>query len=128
MTSPDRPFVLVVDDDVEIREALEEHLLAAGHAVETVQNGAEAKRLLMSRRPCAIILDLWMPVMSGNELYAWLKSDPARATIPVVISTSVPRDAPLGVTVLPKPIDLPALLGWIGRHCVKDEQAPASRP
>lgn len=126
MNAPTNACVLVVDDDVEIREALEEAIEAAGYPVRTASNGAEAKRMLEKMRPCAIVLDLWMPVMDGNQLFAALKADPLLASIPVVISTSVPRDAPLGVLVLPKPIDIHALLSWIERYCHASGAEPAS--
>ena len=83
----------------------------------TARNGAEALLLLRQRRPCLMILDLLMPVMSGSELLDVLKGDPALADVPVVISTSAPDLAPPGVPVVRKPIDLPVMLNWMRRAC-----------
>src|SRR5882724_7107787 len=81
--------VLVVDDDVEIREALRDVLEAQGYEVAVARDGLEALGLLRtSPLPCLILLDLMMPIMDGHEFLKQQKQDPALADVPVVIITA----------------------------------------
>jgi CheY-like chemotaxis protein len=113
----DRGCVLLVDDEPDTLEALREAVEMAGCSALLASDGSEALRLLAERRPCLVIMDLVMPVMTGEELLASMRSEPALAQIPVLVSTSVPAKAPAGVPVLPKPIDLQDVWGWILRSC-----------
>ena len=111
------PCVLVVDDEADTRESLREAVEMAGCTAMLAANGADALKLLRERRPCLMILDLNMPVMTGEELLAILHEQPLLAQLPVVISTSAPQRAPAGIPVLPKPIDLAAFWAWIRQNC-----------
>lgn len=106
--------VLVVDDEADIRDSLEDALGDEGYAVLGASNGQEALRLLPSlKRPCAIILDIIMPVMGGAEFYRALRANPEMADIPVLVSTSDPSRAPQCVPIMKKPIDLERLLSVV---------------
>jgi CheY-like chemotaxis protein len=106
--------ILIVDDEPEIRESLRDALSEEGYQVMLARNGAEALALLPGvARPCAIILDLIMPVMSGGDFYAAIQADPRFADIPVLITTSDPSRAPPGLPVVKKPMRLPRLLGAV---------------
>lgn len=109
--------VLVVDDEEGIRETLVEVIEMIGCSAISASDGAQALKMLGQRRPCLVILDLLMPVMTGMELLEAMRKDPALATIPVLISTSAPHRAPAGVPVLTKPFDIDAIWGWIRRSC-----------
>ncbi len=109
--------VLVVDDEEDMRETLREVVEMAGCSAILAANGEEGMKVLAEQRPCLVILDLVMPVMSGAEMIEAMKKEPALATLPVVISTSAPGRAPAGVPVLPKPVSLAALWDWIGKTC-----------
>jgi CheY-like chemotaxis protein len=107
----DAKTVLVVDDEADIRESLRDALGDEGYSVMLASNGKEALALLPKvPRPCAIILDLIMPVMSGMEFYEAMRAVPQPADIPVLISTSDPSRAPNRVPVMRKPINLDRLL------------------
>lgn len=111
-------MILVVDDEPEIRESLEEFLTDEGYSVALAADGAEAmERLESDTPPCVVILDLLMPVLSGNEVYERMKQDPRLARIPVIVSTSDPSRAPSGNLIMPKPINLDHLLGVVQRLC-----------
>jgi len=106
--------ILVVDDEKDIRELLSECLLDEGYAVSQVSNGAEALAMVpLLPRPCVVILDLIMPVMSGNEVHAALQADPALRDIPIIVSTSDPSRAPGGVPIMRKPLNLDRLLAMV---------------
>jgi CheY-like chemotaxis protein len=103
--------VLVIDDDQQIRESLEDVLRDEGYTVFGASNGREALALLARlERPCAIVLDLIMPVMNGREFYEAMCRDERFAAIPVVVSTSDPSRSPAGLITLKKPLDISRLL------------------
>lgn len=117
MSSAKRTCVMVVDDEPDIRETLREAVEMAGCTAVLAANGADALELMTSSRPCMVIVDLMMPVMTGLELLHAMQQVPALADVPVVISTSAPRRAPPGLPILPKPIDLSALWRWMRQNC-----------
>ena len=108
---------MIVDDDDHIRETLSELVEMAGCRARGANNGAEALEILAGGLPCLIILDLLMPVMSGQELVEKMRSVPAFAGVPIVISTSAPDRAPAGLPVIPKPIDIERVFDWLNRAC-----------
>jgi CheY-like chemotaxis protein len=109
--------VLVVDDEPSICETLCELVEMTGCSAIVASNGAEALRVLERRRPCLIILDIMMPVMSGSEMLEVMRRRADLADLPVLVSTSAPDRAPRGVPVVPKPIDIDVVWGWIRRTC-----------
>jgi CheY-like chemotaxis protein len=120
--------VLIVDDDLDIRETLSELLEHRGFDVVTAENGLAALKLLRSSRaaPSVILLDLMMPVMDGYSFLEERKKDSALATIPVAIVTAghaVDRgrlgNAP---PIVSKPIDVSKLVG------ILDHLRPAVGP
>jgi len=117
MSAENKSCVLVVDDDADIRETLREAVEMVGCTALLAKDGQDALQVLGQHRPCLIILDLIMPVMTGEELLAALRREPELAQLPVVVSTSAPKRAPAGVPVLPKPIDLRAFWAWIRQNC-----------
>jgi CheY-like chemotaxis protein len=107
----DSRTVLIVDDESDIRESLRDALGDEGYLVAVAANGREALDLLPHlQRPCAIILDMLMPVMNGNEFYAALQAAPDLSDIPVLVSTSDPARAPSELPVVVKPVNLERLL------------------
>jgi CheY-like chemotaxis protein len=109
--------VLIVDDDELIRDTLRELVEMAGCSALLAANGRDALKVLETQRPCLVILDLLMPIMTGMELFEVMQNDPALAMIPIVVSTSAPDRAPAGATVLRKPIDIDDVVRWMRRTC-----------
>lgn len=108
--------ILVVDDDEDIRESLRDVFEDAGYQVRCAANGLEGLKLLRAwERPAVIVLDMFMPLMRGDELYDAMQADPQLADIPVIVSTSDPSRAPKGVPLLRKPINLQTMLDTVGR-------------
>lgn len=113
--------VLLVDDDVDIREALVDSLEDSGFEVLTAVNGLDALRLLrtMEGRPSVILLDLMMPVMDGYRFLEEQRADPALAAIPVAIITATNGvdHARIGdrAPIVKKPLKLPDLISVIRR-------------
>jgi CheY-like chemotaxis protein len=112
-----RKSVLIVDDDLDIREVLAETLEGRGFEVATAANGLDALTVLrrMPVRPSVILLDLMMPIMDGYAFLERRRTDPVLASIPLAIVTAghgVDRDR-LGddFDIVKKPFDVPLLVG-----------------
>src|SRR5262245_46301723 len=80
-----RRRILVIEDDAELREAMQETLALRGHDVVSASNGRDALQQMRFSRPDLVILDLMLPVMDGWQFRAELKRDPALADTPVVV-------------------------------------------
>ncbi len=78
-------IVLVIDDDLMIREVLKNDLSNLGYAVATAANGKEGLHLAKKLRPDAILLDIKMPDMDGWRVLTALKNDPLLSHIPVIM-------------------------------------------
>ncbi len=119
--SPVSDPVLVVDDDPDIREAVQDILSFEGYTVVQADNGREALELLSRRqpvRPCIILLDLMMPVMDGEELVGHLQKDPALAVLPVILVTASGRGMFPGIrAIIKKPFEMDELLAAVSAHC-----------
>jgi DNA-binding NtrC family response regulator len=63
-----KPFILVVDDEPEIRRLLHEILEDEGYAVAVAKDGASARDAVATRKPNLILLDIWMPDVDGISL------------------------------------------------------------
>jgi CheY-like chemotaxis protein len=109
--------VLVVEDDVYLRELMETMLHGEGFAPITAPNGAEAMTLLRAGAPAKVILlDLMMPVMDGWTFRRVQQADPHFAAIPVVVTTAVedPRTRHLqAAAVFTKPLDFAGLMACV---------------
>ena len=81
-------YVLVIDDEADIRSVLEQTLAEAGFEVKTAAGGLEGLRLVEQAQPSVILLDLMMPDLDGFEVLNRLKASPTTATIPVIILTA----------------------------------------
>jgi DNA-binding response OmpR family regulator len=106
-------FILVVDDDPNIRSLLKQELTEAGYIVRLAEDGRKALALIREEIPGLIILDVMMPEMNGFDVAAVLKNDPTTMDIPIIILSVVEdkeRGFRLGVDrYLTKPIDTVSL-------------------
>jgi len=98
-----------------LQEAFEEE----GYTAVTACDGREALERLADRerRPDVVVLDLVLPILDGNRVYAAMQADPQLSSIPVVASTASPAGAPSGVVVVPKPLKLERLLETVAGLC-----------
>jgi len=111
--------ILIVDDDVDGVDALKYLLESEGYVVDSASNGREGlQHLLDEPKPCVVILDLAMPVMTGWQFLAARDLDEALSKIPVIVVTaSRPTSYARGEPVMVKPVDLDALLDQIASCC-----------
>jgi CheY-like chemotaxis protein len=80
--------VLVVDDDVAVRQLLRRMLEPEGYAVVEADNGRAALERLRDVSPCCILLDLMMPEMDGFEFVTEFRRREAWRAIPIVVITA----------------------------------------
>ena len=81
--------ILVVDDVPLNVKLLADLLAVSGYRTCTAASGPEALARLASERPDLVLLDVMMPGMSGYEVCAAIRSDPAHAMLPVVLVTAL---------------------------------------
>jgi CheY-like chemotaxis protein len=125
MESPSRngKTLLLVEDDVDLRETLAEILRLQGFDPVTAGSGAEAFEILrQGEAPRVILLDLMMPEMSGWEFRDVQRRDPALASIPVVLISGVSdlaeaAEATHASAFLSKPVDIDVLVRLLTRYC-----------
>jgi DNA-binding NtrC family response regulator len=121
--------ILVVDDEVGIRELLSEILADEGHQVVLAENAGSARRLRERQRPDLVLLDIWMPDTDGITLLKeWAAS--GQLTMPVVmmsghgtIETAVEATRIGALDFLEKPIALQRLLATVKRALRHPETA-----
>jgi DNA-binding response OmpR family regulator len=113
--------VLLVDDDVDGAEAFERILALAGYEVTVVHNGAAALDWLASERPDLVILDVYMPVVSGLDVCRRMRERHETRLIPVMFLTAAAgaRDVAAGHSAgsdlyLTKPVIAKKLLSMVG--------------
>jgi CheY-like chemotaxis protein len=114
--------VVVVEDDLDIREVMRMVLETSGYSVLEASEGAEALSVVRGRRPCVILLDLMMPGMDGFQFREAQLRDPAIAAIPVIIVSGgggIPEKAAklCAAGYLVKPTDVHRMLVLVAEHC-----------
>ena len=123
--------ILVVDDEVGIRELLSEILADEGHQVMVAESAGQARRVRERGRPDLVLLDIWMPDTDGITLLKeWAAS--GQLTMPVVmmsghgtIETAVEATRIGALDFLEKPIALQRLLATVKRALRSAESAGA---
>jgi two-component system, NtrC family, nitrogen regulation response regulator NtrX len=113
--------ILVVDDEIGIRELLSEILKDEGFNVRLAENAASARASRRESRPDLVLLDIWMPDMDGISLLKeWAGS--GQLTMPVVmmsghgtIESAIEATRIGAFDFLEKPISLPKLIATVGK-------------
>jgi len=113
--------ILVVDDEIGIRELLAEILFDEGYQVHLAENAEQARAYRNEREPDLVLLDIWMPDTDGVALLKeWVEQE--LLTMPVVmmsghgtIETAVEATRIGAVDFLEKPISLQKLLSTVAK-------------
>lgn len=119
--------ILVVDDEIGIRELLSEILFDEGYQVHMAENAEQARAYRNEHEPDLVLLDIWMPDTDGITLLReWVDQD--LLTMPVVmmsghgtIETAVEATRIGAVDFLEKPIAMQKLLSTIAKAIKEDE-------
>lgn len=112
--------ILVIDDDLAVRDLMSRSLTKLGFRVVAAAGGEEGLRLAKQLRPLVITLDVIMPDWDGWTVLNKLKADADLAEIPVIMVTIVDNEAmglDLGASsYLVKPVDRERLVTLIEKH------------
>lgn len=108
--------ILIVDDEVYIAQLIADILADEGFSTRICHDGASALQIIHSTSPRLVLLDIGMPIMSGEELLRML-GNPERRGFPVIVMTASPKPQRFleeGATaVLPKPFELEGLISQV---------------
>jgi signal transduction histidine kinase/DNA-binding response OmpR family regulator len=115
------PLILIIDDDVTVRDVVGRFLEREGFSVAKADGGKEGLRMAREMHPAAVTLDIMMPDLDGWTVLAAIKGDPDLADLPVVLMTIVDernRGYALGATeYLVKPVDRQKLMDVLRGLC-----------
>ncbi len=84
--------ILLVDDDLTLREMYSERLKAEGFVVDTAKDGEEALQKATDSHPNIVLLDIMMPKINGLDVLKRLKNQPETKDIPVIVLTALIQD------------------------------------
>jgi len=135
MNTVNQPLILAVDDEASnlqlLRQILQDH-----YRLRFAKDGPRALELAREETPDLILLDVMMPGMSGYEVCAALKADPALAAVPVIFVTALNDTADElegfeagAVDYITKPVSPPIVRARVRTHLslVRMEELRASR-
>lgn len=120
--------ILVVDDEMGIRELLSEILSDEGHVVQTAENAQQAREARAAETPDLVLLDIWMPDTDGVTLLKEWQRD-GNLTMPVImmsghatIDTAVEATRIGAMNFLEKPIALQKLLQAVQQGLARNQE------
>jgi two-component system phosphate regulon response regulator PhoB len=88
-----KKFILIVEDEEDIRELVSYHLLKEGYQVASVASGEEALLLAEKQAPDLILLDVMLPGMDGLAVCQRLRSSPKTADVAIMMLTAKSEEA-----------------------------------
>lgn len=87
-------YVLVVDDQADVRQLIMDVLDSMDVPGKEAANGQQALYAIREQRPAAIILDIMMPVMNGFTLLSHLQLDKTIRAIPIILLSGIADNTP----------------------------------
>ena len=123
---------MLIDDSKFLRSALEKTLAAKGFEVQVAADGEEGLRLAQQGGKFdLILLDLFLPKMTGHEVLKHLKADPATDTIPVLVLSGLAKEKEReqlmnsgAAECLPKALDLMTVVASVERLLRHESATP----
>ncbi|HIP52679.1 MAG TPA: sigma-54-dependent Fis family transcriptional regulator, partial [Chromatiales bacterium] len=121
------PYILVVDDEPDIRSTVKEILEDEEYVVGTAEDGASARKALRERRPDLILLDIWMPDIDGiSLLQEWAEDEGPPCPVIMMsghgtVETAVEATRLGAYDFLEKPLSLAKLLLTVERALEADK-------
>src|SRR3990172_1153504 len=112
--------ILIVEDDSAIQSLLEMTLTRAGYKVYTSANGVDALYQASFYKPDLIVLDLMMPMASGDAVLGFIRSTDALKRTRVLVVSAHPEGAKLAAQLeadgfLAKPVDMRTFANYVGQ-------------
>ncbi len=122
--------LLVVDDNENNRDMLQRRLQRKGYAADTAEDGRSALALLGVNTYDAVLLDVMMPGMSGNEVLLEIRTTHSKTELPVIMATAKSDSADIVEALaqgandyVTKPINFPVLVARIESHLSTKKEA-----
>lgn len=115
MSAATSPTVLLVEDDLDVLDAMRVILLLEGYDVRCAENGTQALSMLAGGLvPIVVITDMMMPDLTGGDVILAMRNRPALRDVPVVLITAACELlAPQGALVLHKPFSVQDLVSAV---------------
>lgn len=76
--------ILVCDDDRDILDITQMLLMSKGFETRTLSDSLQVRETVDLIRPDALVIDIWMPIMSGLEVIRMLRADPGNKLLPII--------------------------------------------
>lgn len=117
-----KKHILIIEDEEDIRECLREFLETEGYQITTALNGADAFQVAeKTTKPDLILLDLMMPIMSGDEFIVQQKKRNFLLDVPVILVSADNQTSKMAKSLgvadhLKKPMDLEDLTAVIKKN------------
>ena len=113
--------IMLCDDDIDIIEVTAMILEDEGYQVITTINSDLAEQIFYKERPDLLLIDLWMPGVSGDEVISKLKSDAVVAGIPMIVLSASASGKKIAMACgadafIAKPYDIDELVELIEEH------------
>lgn len=112
--------ILIVEDEKDLADLISYNLRKAGHQTTTTYSGLLALKTITDRSPDLVVLDLMIPDISGTEVAARLRANPATAALPIIMVTAKASetDQLVGLTVgaddyITKPFSMKVLVARV---------------
>ncbi len=119
--------ILLVEDDVLVRDMVIKWLEWEGYQVVTATNGAQAIALAQANIPDLILMDMRLPGVDGLQAAQQLKASPSTAAVPIIALTAqaMPEERARGLAAgcddyETKPIEFPQLLAKMRRFLARN--------
>jgi DNA-binding response OmpR family regulator len=90
MLASSTPTILLVEDDLHLRQAVAEWLELSNYQIVAVEDGVQAFQEFEARRPSLVVLDLLLPEVDGWEVCRQLR---ARSNVPIIVTTALSDEA-----------------------------------
>ncbi|RYG14994.1 MAG: response regulator [Chitinophagaceae bacterium] len=115
--------ILICDDDLGILEMLELLLEETGHQIIAESNSLNVRSIIERESPNLLVLDLWMPVLSGDQVLKMVRENPHTKELPVIVISASTDGKQIaqkaGATnFLAKPFDVDELVSMVESYLV----------
>lgn len=119
-----RKKILFCDNDKSIQEVVKIIVEEIGYEIETVSDNNDIIRKIKNYKPDLLLLDLWMPNISGQEIVRKIKSDKQTRNIPIIIVSAIDQSKEIvknmGVRdFLAKPFNIDDLIALVDKYLKK---------
>lgn len=132
---PNKPRVLIVDDDKDFTQGTRVMLEGAGFEVSIAENGLRAVEEIDIFQPDVIILDIYMPVMDGVKVCKFIRIEKGNVDLPIIAITAYDDETKKAEILasganlyLTKPIDGPDLLNQVRQIIAKAREGGLTPP